>query len=126
MQRFASLRPLIEPGQTDLDRAFKTMATSLEGLPERAVVQFEILSGGDRRYWSVELSRGAGRVEAGKSESPDLAVITRESSMRQIADGSVSPLEVFARGKMRLRGNMGLAKRLFKSLASPEGITEIC
>jgi len=126
MNRFATLRRLVEPGQPSPDSVFETLCKSLQDSGEHARVQFQIVGGEQRRFWRLELADKFCKVVNGPTERPDLEIITRAENMQKMADGSLSPIEAFARGKMRIRGNLELAKRLFKKLAAPGGITDVC
>jgi putative sterol carrier protein len=46
-------------------------------------------------------------------ERPDVEIITRAETWWEIADGRLSPLEAFVKGRLRVRGKIELAKRIF-------------
>lgn len=126
MIRYASLRPLNEPSLREFERAFERLGELLEKSGERGRLQFQIRSAEARRYWSFELAAEGCRLRAEPVEKPDVEIITQAETWWQIADGTLSPVEAFGRGKMRIRGDLELAKRLYKKLATGEGSTEIC
>lgn len=117
---YAKLTRLGEPG-AEVGRSFERMAELLAGSPETGIVQFQILSGDRRLSWCLEMTGKECRVSTEPVAGPDLDVLVREETWRHIAEGGLSPIEAFGRGKMRIRGNIELATRIYERLGSPEG-----
>jgi putative sterol carrier protein len=122
MNSYFRLRSLTGPTERDLGTTFQRMAELLEGSDERARLQFRILNGGRQLGWCLELAPQACQVRAEIIDHPDFEIITKAETWWQIAGGLLSPLRAFTQGKMRVRGNIELGKRLLQQLASSEGI----
>jgi len=126
MDSYVTLRNLTEHREIDLNATFTRMAEFLEKSGEHARVQFRILKDARRLFWCLELDKDACKVNTNKTDQPGLEIVTRAETWWQIAQGSLSPLEAFLQGKMRIRGDVELGKRLMKQLASSEGRLDIC
>jgi SCP-2 sterol transfer family len=122
---YAKLKRLIRPGERDFRRAFARLAQRLKASGERAEVQVDLLQARQREPWSLLLEGNAATASRKAARRPDLHIILREQTWRQIATGERSPLESFLAGQVRLRGDPELAKRLFKRVAGP-GETDPC
>jgi putative sterol carrier protein len=102
------------------------MAVLLKNSAEKGRVQFRILDKDRHHYWNLLLHAKGCSVRPVKVNKPDLEIVTTVETWRQMAGGKLSPLIAFVRGKMRVRGDEKLGKRLLKELASSEGKTDIC
>jgi len=125
MNSYVTLRNFTEPRESELGAVFQRMAEFLGEPEEQARVQFRILSGEEPLYWSLELEKKACEIRAERMDKPDLEIITRAETAWKIASGSLSPLEAFVQGKMRIRGDIELGRRLLKQLTSSEGELDI-
>jgi putative sterol carrier protein len=126
MSTYATFRTLTGPQEQDLADTFQQMAAQLSDSGESAQVQFRILDGDERRYYCLSLDRYGCKASSDRAEEPALEVVTRSETWRQIAAGSLSPLDAFIQGKMRIRGDVELGKRLLRQLAGSEGQVDIC
>jgi putative sterol carrier protein len=122
MNSYFTLRSLTGPTERDLGSTFQRMAELLGGSDERARIQFRILNGARQLCWCLELAQQVCQVRTEIIDHPDFEIITKAETWWQIAGGSLSPLRAFTQGKMRVRGNIELGKRLLQRLASSEGI----
>jgi putative sterol carrier protein len=132
------LRPLAERRREDAGDALLSLARQLADTPERGRVQLRLVgrSESESETWDVELApkgaKAAKRTKAGKTSRraggklPDLEIVTRAETWDCIADGSLSPLEAFLGGRLRLRGDAELAKRIVRHLAADDGEVDIC
>ncbi len=118
---YARLRSLTETPEDALGGVFKQVAAEL---PDSAgTVQFRVVGDGEARYWSASAGSEA---RAAKADDPALEIVATGETYRRMADGSYSPLEAFLDGKMRVRGDVDLGKRLVRKLSQPGGIVDIC
>lgn len=131
MNSYVTLRKLTEPTEKEreptdreLDATFQRMAELLEGADEEVRVQFQIFSGEKQLLWYLEPVEQVYQVRAERVDHPEFEIITKSETWWQIAQGSLSPLRAFIQGKMRVRGNIELGKRLLKQLASPEDLSD--
>ena len=118
---YFTLRKLRAPLEKDLEMTFQRMAELLKKSEEKARIQFRITDGEQESYWGLELGPTACRVHTKKAERPDFELITDAETWWQIAEGLLAPLRAFTQGKMRVRGDLELGKRILQRLASPEG-----
>src|SRR5260221_4603107 len=114
------LRNLMEQREEDLGGTFHGMAGLLGKPKEPGLVQFHLLDNGKHLYWCLELDQNESRVRAEQVDHPKFELITQVATWRQIAEGSLSPLEAFLQGEMRVRGDVEFGRRLLKQLALSE------
>ncbi len=118
---YVRLRSLIETPEDALGGVFQQIAAEL---PDGAgSVQFRVVGDGEPRFWSANAGSEA---RAAKTDDPALEIVAKGDTYRRMADGSYSPLEAFLDGKMRVRGDADLGKRLLRKLGQPGGIVDIC
>jgi putative sterol carrier protein len=123
---YVKLRSLTERRESDLDGTFQRMAELLDKTGEHALLQIRVLNDEKHLHWCLELDEQGSRVRTELVQHPDFEVVTRAETWWQIAEGSLSPLEAFTRGKMKVRGDVELGKRILRRLAASEGIVDIC
>lgn len=94
-------------------------------LPEKAgstrADVFMHLTGEKGSDWTVRIAERTCRVQKEKAEKPDL---TLEASAQDILDlfmGRLDPLRAFFSGRLKLKGDQGLAFRLTSFFKIPEG-----
>ena len=134
MSEYATLKPLTGktrsrrkvPNERDLDQTFQRMAKALAGSREEGHFQARILGKGAELCWNIGLGGKSFEVGRQRMHRPDVEIVARPDTWWQIAEGTLSPLDAFLAGKMRVRGNRGFAQRLFKRLATPGGRHSIC
>jgi putative sterol carrier protein len=126
MKDYVTLRCLTGRKKCDVGDTFKRMAELLKDSEDDGSIQFRILNKDQHLYWNLLLHPNGCHVRPEKIDKPDLEIITKEETWRQIAEGKLSPLVAFVRHKMRIRGNEKLGKRILKQLASSEGKIDIC
>jgi putative sterol carrier protein len=79
----------------------------------RGVVHYRIKrAAGADAVWTVDLKTGTGKVAEGASGTADLEVTANEDTFVDMATGALSPQQAFMKGKLKLKGNMGLAMKL--------------
>lgn len=138
MNRFALLKPLAERRRDDAGDALRNLARQLADTSERGRIRLRLVgrTEDESQTWDVELAprRGAkvakgaraGKASRRAGKAPDLEIVTRAETWDGIAEGSLSPLEAFLCGKLRLRGDSELAKRIVRHLAADDGEVDIC
>jgi hypothetical protein len=103
-------------GERDLGSTFDRLAELLAGNRVGAAITFSIVPGENldadpARSWSLRLGEQATTVSAERDERPDLEVILAEQTWWELAEGSVAPLEAFGRGRLRVLGDVRVARR---------------
>jgi putative sterol carrier protein len=83
-----------------------------------AVIQFNLAGegGGD---WAVMISEGSCSVKQGIAENPKLTLSAQASDYLDIITGKVNAMSAFAEGKIKLKGDLGLAMKLMTFFKLP-------
>ena len=76
-----------------------------------AVFQFEV-SGPDGGSWYVDLSKPGGAVCAGTSADAGCTVAVKDSDLIALVNGKLSAGMAFMTGKIKIKGDYGLAMKL--------------
>eukprot|EP01114_Cavostelium_apophysatum_P015397 TRINITY_DN417_c0_g1_i1.p1 TRINITY_DN417_c0_g1~~TRINITY_DN417_c0_g1_i1.p1 ORF type:complete len:275 (-),score=88.82 TRINITY_DN417_c0_g1_i1:39-776(-) len=78
------------------------------------VYQFDITKDGKTQSWWVDLKNGKGSVGEGKSEKADCTLTTGDDDFVGMMTGKLNSQQLFMQGKLKIKGNMGLAMKLGK------------
>ncbi|KAL2911980.1 hypothetical protein HK105_208527 [Polyrhizophydium stewartii] len=87
-----------------------------------AVFGFDISNGSSTQSWFVDLKNGEGSVGAGKPAGKvDMTIAIADKDFLDIAAGTSNAQKMFMSGKIKIKGNMGLATKLEQvlKLAAP-------
>ena len=76
-----------------------------------AVFQF-VVTGDDGGTWHAAIANGACTVSAGDHASPGVTISASAVTWARIVAGTTDPQTAFLMGKVRVKGDMGLAMRL--------------
>jgi putative sterol carrier protein len=79
-----------------------------------AVYQFDISKGGSTQTWTVDLKNGKGSVSQGKSDKADCILTIGDDEFVGMMTGKMNSQQLFMQGKLKIKGNMGLAMKLSK------------
>lgn len=107
---------LSQPGERDFGRAFERLAAMIGGSPVRARINFGIVDGEATQSWSLDLGSDGCQVSSGRAHRPDLEFLIQEPTWWQIAEGRLTLLEAFLGRGMRVRGDIGVARRFIRLL----------
>ena len=73
------------------------------------VYQFELLDGGN---YFIAISEGLCTVSEGEHEKPSIILTMESETMASVMGGSLSSAQAFMFGKVAVKGDLSLAKRL--------------
>lgn len=123
MRGYALVRSLTEAGG-DAEQAVKRFATAAGGAGESGTMRLSLggpEEGDARREWVVSLDEGEAEERPDRSLRSAIEVVTAPETFQRMAAGSYSPVQAFLDGLLRVRGDVGLGKRILRHLAGPEG-----
>jgi len=102
------------------DQLAKTVASNSDLVKQvGGVYQFDITSNGKTNTWFVDLKNGKGSVGEGKPEKADCTLSTGDDEFVGMMTGKLNSQQLFMQGKLKIKGNMGLAMKLNK-LSAPK------
>jgi putative sterol carrier protein len=81
-----------------------------------AIYEFNI-TGDNGGVWTVEITKDKGLVQAGSNGSAKCIVTSASSDFMNIVAGKMNPQMAFMSGKLKIKGDMGLAMKLQKVMA---------
>jgi putative sterol carrier protein len=105
------------PDEVTPDQVFNEMPTyfqSEKAGSTKGNVQFD-LSGDNGGKWWIKIAEGRAEAGKGEVESPNLTLIADAGDYVKIATGQLDPTAAFMSGKLKIKGDMGLAMK-FASL----------
>ena len=115
---FARLRPFMKQSRSDIATALQAVAETLADCEEECTLQIRSFDDKREHCFVLEIRKESVSLGTEPIKRPDLELIARSDIFDSILLGSESPLEVFLRGRMRVRGNLEMAERLMRHLAS--------
>lgn len=103
-------------GERTLESALLERLRSPEdvGTDIRGVIALDIQDGDS---WSLHIDGPRLRLSPGVAEDADTTISTDASTMTSVLDGSISGIDAFVEGHLRVRGNLALSLRLSGSFA---------
>ncbi len=78
-----------------------------------AVYEFNI-TGDNGGVWTVDLTKEPGVVTAGSTGAAKCTVTAKSEDFMNIVSGKMNPQMAFMSGKLKIKGDMGLAMKLQK------------
>jgi hypothetical protein len=131
MTQYATLRDFVQDrakrSPDELEHALQRAAKALADSGEEGLVQVRILGEQGPRHFHFKLTPKRCTLHMEEAEKPTLELIGLEETAWSVLDGSLSPLEAFRQGKMRIRGDVALGRRLLRQIASsPNAKFDIC
>lgn len=92
-------------------------------LPDKAVgvntvIQYN-LSGKEAGDWIVTIKDGVCTTEKGKTDSPNLTLMADSQDYIDVITGKLNAMGAFAEGKVKLKGDLGVAMKLMNFFKLP-------
>jgi hypothetical protein len=106
--RFAPLRPIVEEGVTELDATVRGLVDAMSGVEPSPRIHLRLVEG-DETVETLATADG----------EPDVIVILSRDTWLAIAQGRLAPYEALVAGRLRVGGDVGLAKRVTQHLSDP-------
>jgi hypothetical protein len=112
-----TLPRLAEPGRPDFDAAFTRLGELLGASVTPLMVRIQVSEGEHVRSWQLNSGPTGCQVTPGGTDgAADAEATADEQTWALIVGGTLSPLEAFARGRLRLRGSMPVARTVARQL----------
>jgi hypothetical protein len=119
---FAPLKPLAT-GVDDSAKALRALSKALAGYEGHVRLHMRLVSGDDGQaieHWDIQGgAKGAAKAERKQPKQADVIVVMRQETWMQIAQGKLAPYEALYSGKLRVGGDMELAKAVTRHLTDP-------
>jgi SCP-2 sterol transfer family protein len=118
---FARLRMLARQ-QDDVASSLKHFSKALTGLGKPVRLHIRLVSGANGEkveHWEVHGGSKSGKAKKGKPKDADMVVVMRPETWAQIAGGMLAPYEALYTGKLRVGGDLEVAKAIVKHLTDP-------
>mmetsp|Transcript_46142 Transcript_46142/g.113216 ORF Transcript_46142/g.113216 Transcript_46142/m.113216 type:complete len:115 (+) Transcript_46142:41-385(+) len=80
----------------------------------KGVYLFVVKEGGSDKKWTVDLKNGAGSIAQGDGAKPDCTITMKQQDFMDLFTGKINGQSAFMGGKLRIKGNMGMAMKLGK------------
>ena len=114
----------INADQVTPDMVFEQMPSALD--PARAgstnaTIQFD-LTGDNGGKWWVKIHDGKAESSKGEAENPQLTVTMDAKDYVKMSLGQLDGTAAFMQGKLKIKGDMGLAIKMQSLFKRPEGM----
>ncbi|XP_067027835.1 sterol carrier protein 2-like [Acropora muricata] len=96
------------------DEMEKTLKTEGPKLVKKikGVFRFNIKRGSEEAWWIVDAKNGSGSLKFMAPDKADCTVTISDDDFVELMSGKLNPQTAFFKGKLKLKGNMGLAMKL--------------
>lgn len=91
---------------SEIERRIAQRPEKVTGL--NATYQFDLTG----ESWTLTIANGRPSVSAGPAQSPNTTFVASTDDWMNIATGKLNPAMAFMQGKLKVKGDMGLAMKL--------------
>lgn len=114
------VKAAVSPDGFKANAVFKVFESAMkedeDGLIDkfRGIYGFTITNGpdGTEGYWIINAKTGKGSVEFNGKTKPDVLFTISDTDIVDFISGKLNPQQAFFQGKIKIKGNMGLAMKL--------------
>ena len=104
MATFNSAEDIFGQMKATVDEMGKSLVPKVKG-----IIKFDVKNVGS---WTLDLKSGNGSVEKDSAKQPNLTISVAEPDFLLIASNKLNAQQAFMKGKIKVKGNMGLAMKL--------------
>jgi putative sterol carrier protein len=122
---FVKFKPLSGADSAVIWASFEQMVKALAGARFAGVARFRLIGDPQEQSFNVAIHSGTAKLE-NDSKKVNLEIITGSETWLAIAQGTVSPLEAFTQGKLRVRGDVTFGQRIMAHLGAEGGRLNFC
>jgi putative sterol carrier protein len=118
---FARLKPLAQE-QDDPAKGLEKLAKALSSYRSPVRLHVRLVTGNDGarvEHWEVQGGSKNAKAQRKEPKAADVILVMRPETWAQIAQGQLAPYEALYSGKLRVRGNLELAKAITEHLSDP-------
>jgi putative sterol carrier protein len=116
---FAPLKSLVSGRGRDVDASLSKLSQSLGSFKKPLRIHVRLIDGDKCEDWEVAAGAKKGSAKRAKPKAADVRVVLRKDTWLQIAGGRLSPYDALFKGKLRIGGDVDLAKMVVRHLSDP-------
>ena len=105
----------------DLQGTFERLGELIDKSGKQTTVNFKVRDETGVHTWSLKTGPNGSTVVREDMPLSDFEISVSAETWFQLANGEISPLEAFVQGKMRVRGNVNIARRIIRLLQPSTG-----
>ena len=114
---FTARWPILLRGKKgDPTQTLEEIGKRLSKSKRSALIRITLGDEAEGTSWSLSMKSGRYSVSRAATGKANLELITTPSTWSTLASGSMSPIEAFGRGLIRVRGDIGLARLLARRI----------
>jgi hypothetical protein len=119
---FACLTPFLDLRADQLGQSFENLARVLDDAETTCRIHVRVVEGDDTvGTWDIKAGTATPSfsADAGTADQADVLVVVARTSWMEIAQGRLAPFDAMFSGRLRVGGDLELAKRVTRQLSDP-------